>query len=310
MRAPCRVGPAGPDQRAATEGGPYEAPSWGRPPRVRPADRRAVGSGFLLALAFITFTSTAFGYEPPVARSYAKPTADGRHVLVMLVPKSIRNVPDDDLRKKYGKSGLYPADDPAHPVWTCDWYAQFEASVGVSNDGVYAVRVVERKRNWRQITDPKYRVPPRPPGVDEWPAVVVHKNGEPARTFALRELFDCDRFTPADCDGGPECSITAFLDAGGRVTVRTTAGGAEQKRTLDFRTGEVFPVGTGELAELREASDTEDRAKMRPRGERPLSAAGPERSVLRVMAIGVGVVAACTAAFLALAAVLVRGQRR
>lgn len=264
----------------------------------------------LTVLACIALSTPAPGYEPPVARSYTKPTADGRHLLVMLVPKSIRPGPDDDLQKRYGKSGLYPADDPARPLWACDWYAQYENSVAASNDGVYAVRVIERKRNWRQITDPKYRVPPRPPGVGEWAAVVVHKNGEPARTFALRELFDCDRFTPADCDGGPECSLTAFLDAAGRVTVRTTAGGVEQKRTLDFRTGEVFPVGTGEVAGQGESADGNDRAKMRPPGDRPLPKAEPERSALRVMAIGVGVVAACTAAFLALAAVLVRGQRR
>ena len=66
----------------------------------------------------------AWGYSAAPPESFAKATADGKHVLVMLQPK-----PGGDLRepnpvgKKYAASGLYPRGYDKTPRWTCDWSA-------------------------------------------------------------------------------------------------------------------------------------------------------------------------------------------
>ena len=248
-------------------------------------------------------------FEPVPARSYTKPTADGRHALVMLVPRSIRDVPNDELRARYGQPGFYRTDDPKRPVWICDWYVQYESGVVTTNDGEFVVRVPDRKRNWRQIVDGRYRVPPRPPGVEKWAAAVVYRNGQLQRTVALGELFDCSKFTASDCDGGPECGIDRFSEATKRVTIRTTAGGVVMKRTMNFQTGEIAPVGADDLASdsdtpsaqlKRPAPTGSETSHDRPRAER--------RRWVQVVLAGVVVVTAGTVAFLTLAFVLIRGQ--
>lgn len=261
-----------------------------------------------LLLLVTAFGGGVFAYEPIPARSYTKPTADGRHLLVMIVPKGVRNIPNDELRAKYGQSGLYPIDAPTRPRWTCDWYVQYESGVVASNDGEYAVRVPDRKRNWRQIVDSKYRIPPRPPGVANLAAAIVYRNGQLHRTVTLGELFDCSMFTNADCDGGPECSIDRYSDSTGRVTIRTAAGGVVLKRTIDFRTGDIFLPGIGEPS----AADTLEPGNpaVRPPGDRP-GELGPTSSRSRlpqVILTGLVVVIATTLAFLTLAFVLIRGQ--
>lgn len=257
-------------------------------------------------IAVLLAGGLAGGFDPPPARSYTKPTPDGRHVLVMLVPKAVRDGADDDLRKKYGQAGLYVAGDPTRPRWTGDWYVQFDSGVQPSNDAVFAVRVPDRRRNWRQITGPKYRVPAKPAGFPDWAALIVYQNGEPARTHRLKDLFDCSAFTDADCDGGPVCEIDAFADAAGLVTVRTTAGGVTLRRTVHFRTGEVLPAGT---AVPNESAGTGEALECRVGEDERTVPSVPERSWVRVTLIGAGVVGTGTAAFLALAVALLRGQR-
>jgi hypothetical protein len=254
---------------------------------------------------FLVALSAGFvaAFEPPVARSYTKPTADGKHLLVMLVPADVRVVPADDLRKKYGKSGLYTAGDPTKPRWTADWYVQFDTGVQPSNDGAFAVRVPDRRRNWRQVADPKYRVPPKPAGFADWAAVIVYKDGQPLRTHPLKELFDCSKFTDAECDGGPVCEIEAFADAAGLVAVRTTVGGVTLSRIVNFRTGEVMPAGFVIPTEPGEKPPSD--ATPPPADELPTAS----RSWVRVAAIGAGVVGLCATAFVALAVALLRGQR-
>ena len=248
-------------------------------------------------------------FEPVPARSYTKATADGRHLLVMLVPRSIRGLPNDELRAKYGRSGLYPTNAPNHPRWTCDWYVQYESGVMPTNDGEFVVRVPDRKRNWRQVVDGKYRVPPRPPGVEKLAAVIVYRNGQLQRTVALDELFDCPKFTNADCDGGPECAIDRFSDTAHRVTIRTTANGEVMKRTIDFHTGEIFPVGSGEISDVAASNSFKLRPPTDPDGDADRSHSQPVRSrSTRIILAGVVVVIAGTLAFLTLAFVLIRGQ--
>lgn len=261
--------------------------------------------------AFITFIGcgSLLAFEPVPARSYTKPTADGRHLLVMLVPRSIRDVPNDELRTKYGQSGFYPVDALKRPLWTCDWYVQFESGVMPTNDGEFVVRVPDRKRNWRQIVDGKYRVPPRPPGIEKLAAAIVYRNGQLHRTVALDELFDCSKFTNADCDGGPECALDRFSDSTNRVTIRTTANGVVMKRTIDFRTGEVFAVGAGDISDEAASNSFKVRPPTDPDGVTDRPRLSTERSrLVRVILAGVVVVIATTLAFLTLAFVLIRGQ--
>lgn len=255
----------------------------------------------------VTVGAVGFAYEAIPARSFTKPTGDGKHLFVMIVPKAVRDIPNDDLRAKYGKSGLYPKDDPTAPVWACEWYTQYESAVAVSNDAAFVVRVPDRKINWQQRAGGSYRIPKRPPGVEGLAAVTVYQSGKPLRTFTLRELFDCSQFTDADCDGGPVCEIDSFRDAAGRVTIRTVSGGKPQTRTIHFRTGEILPVGTSDLP-----PEVTDPAGKRPppteATDRP-APAEPKRQWAHVALIGVIVVVGCSTAFAALAVTLVRGQR-
>ncbi len=78
-------------------------------------------------------------YKPAPVREldFAKPTPDGKFLLVMLRTR------DTELTKTYPQPGLYPVDDPGKPVWTLDWSAKWETSVFASGDRLFAGIVAE-----------------------------------------------------------------------------------------------------------------------------------------------------------------------
>jgi hypothetical protein len=140
--------------------------------------------------------------------------------------------------------------------------------------------------------------------VENWAAVLIYKNGEPFRTLTLKALFDCSRFTDADCDGGPVCEIDGFFDDAGRVGVRTTAGGERLLTAVQFRSGEVTTdSAAAPPLESRVGGDSGVDGVPSP------NVAEMSPSWGRVAGIGAAVVGACSAVFLTLAVVLVRTQR-
>ena len=70
-------------------------------------------------LAGVLWSSVAPAYDAVPVMSFAKPTANGKFVLVMLHP--FEGAKGKELREKYRRCGLYPVGDPTKPVWLCDW---------------------------------------------------------------------------------------------------------------------------------------------------------------------------------------------
>jgi hypothetical protein len=247
-----------------------------------------------LVLVGLLVAAPAFAYEAVPLRSFAKPTANRKYVLVMLLggPRDV------ELKKKYAASGLYPADDPTKPVWTCDWTANWERNVFASDDGVYAVRVLDRDpggRTWA-LMDEERPIPPKKPGWDTEAALLVYQNGKLVRTLAIKDVFDPARFSDRDCFMGPIVTLDAFEDVAGRVNVSAEAKGKKLTATVAFRTGEVV-TRTESRAHADDGNDTD------PDGE-------SERGWGRPVLIGVLVVGLCTAAFVGLAVLVVRHQRK
>ena len=252
-----------------------------------------------LVLAGLLVSAPALAYEAPPPHSFAQPTASGKRVLVMLHP--LDGPKDKELKKKYSASGLYPADDPTKPVWTCDWLAEREGNAFASDDGVFAVRVPDLDpglRHW--VLSYQKSIPPKKAGWEDGPALFIYRNGKEFRTLALRDVFDASRFTDRDCFLGPVVSIDSFDDATGRVNVSTEAKGTKLAATVDFRTGEVLDQRTDSLPR--------DSTSGGGGGEGDETAGG--RSWGRVILIGLVVVGACAAAFVGLAVLLVRHQRK
>jgi hypothetical protein len=250
----------------------------------------------VLVLTGLLLSCPAFAYESVPVMSFAKPTANGKYVLVMLHP--FDGAGGKGLREKYGGSGLFAAGGPKKMVWACDWKADREYNVFVSDDGVFALRVPDGEpglRHWHLMNDKP--VPARAAGWEDAPALFIYKDGKPFKTLALRDVFDCSRFTDRDYYMGPVIVVDSFLDELGRVSVSSEAGGRKQTATVAFRTGAVLEPGRAE-AGAPGAPTTGG-----GRGE-PNSGRGRVRGFL----IGLGV-SGCLAAFVGVAVLLIRHKR-
>lgn len=257
----------------------------------------------VLIFGGVLLATPAFAYDAPPPHSFAKPTANGKYVLVMLQPHDLPG--DKGLKAKYGHSGLYPVGDSTKPMWTTEvWKADWDRNVFASDDGVFALRVQDLDpglRRWLLGVDAN-RIPPKKAGWEDEPALTIYQNGKPFRTLAIREVFDTSRLTDRDCYMGPIIVIDSFQDAEGRVTISTEASGKKRTTTVAFRTGEVVEKKSegGHLINipfLNEDNATENAGEGKPKWA-------------VVFLIGLVVVGACTAAFVALAAVLVMRQKR
>lgn len=249
------------------------------------------------SLLVLLACGSAFGYSPMPLSSYVKPTLNGKFVLVVLLPNDAGNT-QNEARKQYTQSGLYKAEDPTHPVWTCDWHADHKQNVSISNDGVFAVRVADRDsggKTWRKMSAPDSKSPPKRAGLENETAVWVYKNGQVHRTFTVGELFDCGRLTDDDCDGGPVVNIDGVADADGRVTVKVHGEKGTQSADIQFRDGTVGDRDNGQGVE--DCGNVPGLNLGRP-------------GWVWVGLIGLTVVAAGGAAVVGLAFVLIRGQKR
>jgi hypothetical protein len=140
-----------------------------------------------LVLGGILFATPCFADEAIPVMSFAKPTSSGKYVLVM--PHSFEGATGKGLKEKYGRSGLYPTNDPTKPVWTCEWKADRPENVFTSADGVFAVRAPDGDpggRHWRLMNDE--RVPPKRVGWEGEPALVIYQHGKPFRTRSARRF--------------------------------------------------------------------------------------------------------------------------
>lgn len=256
--------------------------------------------GILIVMGML-LSGSVFAYDAPPPHSFTKPAASGKYVLVML--QSHGGPRDQELRAKYGRSGLYPVNDPTKPVWTCDWVADWDRNVFVSDDGVFALRVQDLDpglRRWLLGVDAD-RIPPKKAGWEDAPALMVYQNGKPLHTFAIREVFDKSQFTDRDCYQGPIVVVDSFQDAEGRVTISTEAGGKKRITTVAFRTGEVVEKksqggGWFSIPVLNGEGETES--------------AGGLLEWVRVLLIGLVVVGVGALTLVGLAVVLVRRQKR
>jgi hypothetical protein len=251
----------------------------------------------VLVLSGVLIAAPAFAYEAVPVMSYAKPTANGKYVLVMLHPfEGARK----ELKEKYGRSGLYSADDPTKPIWTCDWAADREYKVFASNDGVFAVRTPDGDpgyRHWR-LMDEERPIPPKPAGWENTPALHIYKAGKLFRTLAVKDLFDTSRFTDRDCFMGPTVAIESFDDSTGRVVVSTEVKEQKVTATVAFRSGEVSERG-GRGGSPSAVIGGDD-----PPGTGGESAS--DRNWGRGLLIGLAVVGVCAAAFVGAAVLLLR----
>lgn len=254
----------------------------------------------LVFIGLLLVSAPAFGYEAPIIHSFTKPTANGKYLLVMLHQHDVvppKGVKMRSLKDTYGKSGLYPVNDATKPVWTCDWTANRESYVFVSDDTQFAVRVSDRDpggRTWALMSEKP--IPAKKAGWDDEPALMIYKNGQPFKTIALKDAFDTSRFTDRDCFAGPIVAIESFDDAAGRVTISTETRGRKISSAVMFRTGEV-ERGVADVPAPDDGTASSD--------------GGPAEGgskFLRGLLIGVAVVVVASAAFAALAFVLIRRQ--
>jgi hypothetical protein len=104
------------------------------------------------ALYVLGFTGPALAESPMPIQSYKKLTPNNQFVFVMLAPDSEetevilsalseeRAASIRELRRMYGRSGMYCNDGSTEPLWTVDWYAP---RVDLTDDGVHLVRTNE-----------------------------------------------------------------------------------------------------------------------------------------------------------------------
>lgn len=266
----------------------------------------------VLVLSGVLWSSAAFAYDAVPVMSFSKPTANGKYVLVMLHPGDFPR--SKELKEKYGRSGLYPANDPKNPVWLCEWSAERDWMVSVSDDGVYAVRIPNGDpglRHWLLSTE--RLIPARAADWDTAPALFLYKNGNLFRTLTYRDLFDCSQFSERDCFMGPVVSIEAFRDPDGHVSISSEKDDEKTlKTTVAFRTGEVIERGGfgsggggGRSRAPSSRSGTEGTGTSARSGD-----ATEGRSWGRTLLMGFMVVGACSAAFACIAVLLVRRGAR
>jgi hypothetical protein len=128
-------------------------------------------------LAGVITGSSAFADSPVPPRSFKEITADGKYVFVMIAPGPVeqeaswlnkeRAAAIREIRRVYFRSGLYPNDGSAEPLWTVDWYAR---RVELASDGIHLIR----HGRWPSV-------PPDPPLsgipiIGRWLSGLIHRN--------------------------------------------------------------------------------------------------------------------------------------
>ncbi|MDB5296797.1 MAG: hypothetical protein JWO31_2780 [Phycisphaerales bacterium] len=176
------------------------------------------------AVRFLTFAVTlrADSIVPPF--SYTKASPNGQLLFVMIAPGAVQGESNrwnaaksaeiQAIRAKYPRSGLYPNDGTAEPLWTVNWYAY---DVEVASDGVHLVR--------------------RGPGAEtaEDEAFSFFADGKLCRTYKVSDLIDFKLLLPRSESRLNWSADEYFDDARLTYTVSTTDGNSFVFNALDGR---------------------------------------------------------------------------
>jgi hypothetical protein len=158
--------------------------------------------------------------------SYVKPTPDGKHLFVMISPRS----PEDDasawiestgqeirrIRNAFKQSGLYLNDGSATPIWTVNWYAY---DVAPLSDGVHLVR----PGPWASSSDSE--------------AVAFFANGKLVRSYTVGDLVAVPALMPHSVSHFTWRSEEHLNDQYKTYTIKTKHG---ERYTIDVTTGQIL----------------------------------------------------------------------
>jgi hypothetical protein len=184
-------------------------------------------------IVLVILCPTALGYTEAPAQSFAKPTADGRFVFVMLTPgfdAQHATAEEKELRRKYPIGGLYANDGTGRLLWAVDWYCD---NVHPVSDGVHVARVHDIRGYWLG-GEPRREQLAR---VDRFEALDLYAEGRLVRSYTLGELIDTSRFSDSQLNTWFRWLRQAELDeAAGTVTIEAITG---ERVAVDYRSGEV-----------------------------------------------------------------------
>lgn len=181
------------------------------------------------SVLFVLTAATALADKQAPDTSYKQEVPGGPFVFVMIAPspleEEVATMPPAlaaevrEIRRVYPRSGLYPDDGTAKPLWTVNWYAH---NVELASDGIHMVRLDQSV--------------PIGAGAGGAHAISFYANGVLLRTYTVGELV-------ASPSGVPH-SVTQVLwfDRGQLDGARleytlTTAEG--RRYIFDLRTGAV-----------------------------------------------------------------------
>jgi len=190
----------------------------------------------LLAIAVIAQTRIVEATPPSPTSDYVIETANGKYVLVLLVPDALGepDVPSPELRAKYPRSGLYTQSGSL--VWTIDWYLPPGGEgelIALLDDGEHLI-------TWAQ----------------PWPAKNIgetacdnielgfYKRGKELKSYRVNELVTCPG-TLERYEGGYFWRDSYSVDQETRILrIHTIVG-----HVLDFdiTTGRITSARRGEL---------------------------------------------------------------
>jgi hypothetical protein len=161
-----------------------------------------------LSIAFVMKRPGGAGVAPiPEPISYAKPTADGKHLFVAFgLIASEEKLKDAGMRQlaaavraKFAKPGLYRIDDASTPVYTLEGYSP-DDQVYLSIDGQHVIRI--EGDWWKTKAYPAGRRLAEDVENQQLDSVAVRcfTAGQLTHEYRLRELID----DPADLPHSPE----------------------------------------------------------------------------------------------------------
>ena len=135
---------------------------------------RRVRARLLAGLVLLASAFAVFADSDASPRDYSAPTADGRHILVVLAPDDAFPERNEELRRKYARSGLYRAGERGALVWELPSYSPW---IRVANDGRFAVM-------WAQWPSSS----PRDATEYDRPVIRFLDRGKVIREYATRQL--------------------------------------------------------------------------------------------------------------------------
>jgi hypothetical protein len=203
--------------------------------RIRNNSEGGRMQSFLSApVVLLALCPVLLGYTAAPARSFAKLTADGRFVFVMLTPNFDANhapAEEKDLRRKYATGGMYANDGTGRRLWAVDWYGD---NVHPASDGVHVARVHDIRGHWLGGESRDAQLA----RVNQFEALALYAEGRLVRQYSLGELIDTSRFTHGQLNIWFRWLQKAELDeAAGTLTVEAITG---QRVAVDYRSGEII----------------------------------------------------------------------